>query len=57
MSITRLDRLVFGTFSLISAPSPLLRTMPTVRWMLIVPASRSVSRQRSASSSPRRMPV
>ena len=36
---------------------PLTRTMPTDRRTLIVAASRSMSRQRSASSSPRRMPV
>jgi hypothetical protein len=43
--------------SVISAPSPAIRTMPTDRRTRTVPASRSMSRQRRASASPRRIPV
>jgi len=52
MSITRRERLVLGTFSMICAPSPLLRTTRTVRWMLTSPASRSTSRQRFPAAHP-----
>jgi hypothetical protein len=50
MSMTRRERFVLGTFSKICTPSPLLRTTPIVRWMLMVPASRSASRQRSGQT-------